>query len=91
MKKIDNCENSNTLFLLLLVGIALCLGGYRIFSYLCEVPDFLQVRNFILAAVCAVMLIGGFLIAYHAFRRLQVLRDQPRDTDSEEEQQDKDL
>lgn len=75
MKKIDTCENTNTLFLLLLVGIALCFGGYRIFSYLCEVPDFLQVRNFILAAACAVMFIGGFLIAYHAFKRMQYLRD----------------
>ena len=85
MKKIDNCENTNTLFLLLLVGIALCLGGYRIFSYLCEVPDFLQVRNFILAAVCAAMLIGGFLTAYHAFKRLQYLRDQKEDETEEEE------
>ena len=85
MKKIDNCENTNTLFLLLLVGIALCLGGYRIFSYLCVVPDFLQVRNFVLAAVCAAMLIGGFLTAYRAFRRLQYLRDQKEDETEEEE------
>ena len=83
MKKIDNCENTNTLFLLLLVGIALCFGGYRIFSYLCEVPDFLQVRNFILAAVCAVMFVGGFLIAYHAFKRLQYLRDRKEDENEE--------
>ena len=82
MKKIDNCENTNTLFLLLLVGIALCLGGYRIFSYLCEVPNFLQVRNFILAALCAAMFIGGFMIAYRAFKRLQVLRDQQQDEGS---------
>ena len=86
MKKIDNCENTNTLFLLLLVGIALCFGGYRIFSYLCEVPDFLQVRNFILAAVCAVMFIGGFLIACHAFRRLQYLRDHKEDEGREEDE-----
>ena len=84
MKKIDNCENTNTLFLLLLVGIALCFGGYRIFSYLCEVPDFLQVRNFILAAACAVMFIGGFLIAYHAFKRMQYLRDHSEDEGEEE-------
>jgi len=83
MKKIDNCENNNTLFLLLLVGIALCLGGYRIFSYLCEVPNFLQVRNVILAVVCAGMLIGGFVIAYRAFKRLQVLRDRQKDEGSE--------
>ena len=83
MKKIDNCENTNTLFLLLLIGIALCFGGYRIFSYLCEVPDFLQVRNFILAAVCAVMFIGGFLIAYHAFKRMQYLRDHQEDEGEE--------
>lgn len=84
MKKIDACENTNTLFLLLLVGIALCFGGYRIFSYLCEVPDFLQVRNFILAAACAVMFIGGFLIAYHAFKRMQYLRDHKEDEGEEE-------
>lgn len=85
MKKIDTSNNTNALFLLLLVGIALCLGGYRIFSYLCEVPNFLQIRNFILAAVCAAMLIGGFMIAYHAFKRLQVLRDEKQDEDSENE------
>ena len=79
MKKIDNCENTNTLFLLLLVGIALCFGGYRIFSYLCEVPEFLHLRNFILAAVCAVMFIGGFFLAYHAFKRMQYLRDHAED------------
>lgn len=84
MKKIDACENTNTLFLLLLVGIALCFGGYRIFSYLCEVPDFLQVRNFILAAACAVMFIGGFLIAYHAFKRMQYLRDHSEGEGEEE-------
>ena len=89
MKKIDACENTNTLFLLLLVGIALCFGGYRIFSYLCEVPNFLQVRNFILAAACAVMFLGGFLIACHAFKRLQYLRDHQEDenTDSGESEE----
>ena len=86
MKRIDNCENTNTLFLLLLAGIALCFGGYRIFSYLCEVPNFLQARNFILAAVCAVMFIGGFLTAYRAFKRLQYLRDHQEEDETEEEE-----
>lgn len=85
MKKIDNCESTNTLFLLLLVGIALCFGGYRVFGYLCEVPDFLHLRNFILAAVCAVMFIGGFVIAYRAFKRLQYLRDHQEENEESKE------
>ena len=36
MKKIDNCENSTVLVALLLAGILLVMGGYRIFSCLCE-------------------------------------------------------
>ena len=36
MKKIDNCENSTVLVGLLLAGILLVMGGYRIFSYLCD-------------------------------------------------------
>ena len=36
MKKIDNCENSTVLVGLLLAGILLVKGGYRIFSYLCD-------------------------------------------------------
>ena len=83
MKKIDQCENTNTLFLLLLVGIALCLGGYRIFSYLCEVPVFFQLRNIILSVLCAVLFIGGFLLAYHAFKRLQYLKDHKADENEE--------
>ena len=68
---------------MLLVGIALCFGGYRIFSYLCEVAHFLQVRNIILAVVCAAMFIGGFFIAYHAFKRLQYLKDHKEDENEE--------
>jgi len=81
MKKIQNCRNTNSLFLLLLVGIALCFGGYRIFSYLCEVPEFLQARNIILAVVSAVMFFFGFVLAYRAWKRLQYLRDHPEDGD----------
>ena len=36
MKKIDNCENSTVLVALLLAGILMVMGAYRIFSYLCE-------------------------------------------------------
>ena len=33
MKKIDQCENTTVLVALLLAGILLVMGGYRIFSY----------------------------------------------------------
>ena len=50
MKKIDQCESSAVLVGLLLAGILLVMGGYRIFSYLCEnggmnVTTFLLVRR----------------------------------------------
>lgn len=33
MKKIDNCENSTVLVALLLAGILLVMGAYRLFSW----------------------------------------------------------
>ena len=36
MKKIDNCENSTVLVALLLAGILLVMGAYRLFSWLCS-------------------------------------------------------
>ena len=39
MKRIDNCENSTVLVALLLAGILMVMGAYRIFSYLCENAD----------------------------------------------------
>ena len=36
MKRIDNCENSTVLVALLLAGILLVMGAYRLFSWLCS-------------------------------------------------------
>ena len=35
-EKIDNCENSTVLVALLLAGILLVMGAYRLFSWLCS-------------------------------------------------------
>ena len=49
MKKIDQCENTTVLVALLLAGILLVMGGYRIFSYLCENGG-MNVTTFLLGA-----------------------------------------
>ena len=36
MKKLRECENDTLLVALLLAGILMVMGAYRIFSYLCE-------------------------------------------------------
>ena len=36
MKRIDECTDMAVLVALLVVGILLVMGAYRIFSYLCE-------------------------------------------------------
>ena len=59
MKKIDQCENTTVLVALLLAGILLVMGGYRIFSYLCENSG---------------MNVTTFLLANRAFRRLKELQ-----------------
>ncbi len=73
MKKIDQCENTTVLVALLLAGILLVMGGYRIFSYLCENSG-MNVTTFLLGAAALVLAVGGFLLANRAFRRLKELQ-----------------
>lgn len=49
MKRIDECTNMTVLVALLVVGILLVMGAYRIFSYLCENAA-LDARTFLLGA-----------------------------------------
>ena len=60
MKRIDECTNMAVLVALLVLGILLVMGAYRIFSFLCENAA-LDART--------------FLLARRSFRRLQYLRD----------------
>ena len=74
MKRIDTCTHTDLLVGLLLAGIVSVLLAYRIFAYLCEVPAFLW-WMILLGLLCAVLAIGGFLVARRAWKRLQYLRD----------------
>lgn len=76
MKRIDICTHTDLLVGLLLAGIVSVLLAYRIFAYLCEVPAFLW-WMILLGLLCAVLAIGGFLVARRAWKRLQYLRDNP--------------
>ena len=76
MKRIDTCTHIDLLVGLLLAGIVSVLLAYRIFAYLCEVPAFLW-WMILLGLLCAVLAIGGFLVARRAWKRLQYLRDHP--------------
>ena len=69
MKKIDNCENSTVLVGLLLAGILLVMGGYRIFSYLCD-RGAVDTATYLLGAAALVLAIFGLLLASRSFRRL---------------------
>ena len=66
MKKLRECENDTLLVALLLAGILMVMGAYRIFSYLCAV-------TFLLGGACALLAVGGFLLARASFRRLKEL------------------
>lgn len=72
MKKIDNCENSTVLVGLLLAGILLVMGGYRIFSYLCD-RGAVDIATYLLGAAALVLAILGLLLAGRSFRRLKEL------------------
>ena len=76
MKRIDTCTHTDLLVGLLRAGIVSVLLAYRIFAYLCEVPAFLW-WMILLGLLCAVLAIGGFLVARRAWKRLQYLRDNP--------------
>ena len=78
MKRIDTCTHTDLLVGLLLAGIVSVLLAYRIFAYLCEVPAFLW-WMILLGLLCAVLAIGGFLVARRAWKRLQYLRDNPEE------------
>ena len=60
MKRIDECTNMTVLVALLVVGILLVMGAYRIFSYLCENAA-LDARTFLLGAACLLLAVVGFL------------------------------
>ena len=72
MKKIDNCENSTLLVGLLLAGILLVMGGYRIFSYLCD-RGTVDTSTWLLGAAALVLAVLGLLLAGRSFRRLKEL------------------
>jgi len=72
MKKIDNCENSTLLVGLLLAGILLVMGGYRIFSYLCD-RGTVDTSAWLLGAAALVLAALGLLLASRSFRRLKEL------------------
>lgn len=72
MKKLRECENDTLLVALLLVGILMVMGAYRIFSYLCENAR-MNAVTFLLGGACALLAVGGFLLARASFRRLKEL------------------
>lgn len=74
MKRIDECGSMAVLTALLVVGILLVMGAYRIFSYLCENAA-LDARTFLLGAACLLLAVVGLLLARRSIRRLQYLRD----------------
>ena len=63
MKKIDNCENSTVLVGLLLAGILLVMGGYRIFSYLCD-RGAVDTATYLLGAAALVLAILAIASGY---------------------------
>ena len=66
MKKLRECENDTLLVALLLAGILMVMGAYRIFSQMDAV-------TFLLGGACALLAVGGFLLARASFRRLKEL------------------
>ena len=72
MKKLRECENDTLLVALLLAGILMVMGAYRIFSYLCENAR-MDAVTFLLGGACALLAVGGFLLARASFRRLKEL------------------
>ena len=60
MKKIDNCENSTVLVALLLAGILLVMGAYRLFSWLCS-RGLTDTLTWVLGAAALVLAALGLL------------------------------
>ena len=61
MKKIDNCENSTVLVALLLAGILLVMGAYRLFSWLCS-RGLTDTLTWVLGAAALVLAALGLLL-----------------------------
>lgn len=57
MKKLRECENDTLLVALLLAGILMVMGAYRIFSYLCENAR-MDAVTFLLGGACALLAVG---------------------------------
>ena len=72
MKRIDNCENSTVLVALLLAGILLVMGAYRLFSWLCS-WGLTDTLTWVLGAAALVLAALGLLLAIRSFRRLKEL------------------
>ena len=72
MKKIDNCENSTVLVALLLAGILLVMGAYRLFSWLCT-RGISDTVTYVLGAVVLALTVLGLLLASRSFKRLKEL------------------
>ena len=72
MKKIDNCENSTVLVALLLAGILLVMGAYRLFSWRCS-RGLTATLTWALGAAALVLAALGLLLASRSFRRLKEL------------------
>ena len=72
MKKIDNCENSTVLVALLLAGILLVMGAYRLFSWLSS-RGLTDTLTWVLGAAALVLAALGLLLASRSFRRLKEL------------------
>ena len=65
MKKIKNSHNAPWLVTLLVLGILLVMGAYRLFSLLCELPSMAGAGHILLAVLSAALALGGE--AGHAF------------------------
>ena len=72
MKKLRECENDTLLVALLLAGILMLMGAYRIWSCLCETAR-MNAVTFLLGGACVLLAVGGFLLARASFRRLKEL------------------
>ena len=58
MKRIDECTDMTVLVALLVLGILLVMGAYRIFSFLCEHAA-LDARTFLLGAAVGTLFTGA--------------------------------
>ena len=72
MKKIDQCENTTVLVALLLAGILLVMGAYRLFSWLCT-RGISDTVTYVLGAAALALTVLGLLLASRSFKRLKEL------------------